>query len=149
MGEHVFTIRDELAASPFGFTLCGSRALGNETAESDWDYYAEYSHQAAEFLISRGFFQIEHDEYEDAPHVVSIFEKIDDTGAKVQVALEFDRVFRERIMRALRENESLRALDISLKDDPAERDALWSAFYAMAGFNADDFDDFTKERVKP
>lgn len=134
-----------------GFKLCGSRALGTHTEASDWDFYGQYTVEAHVFLVSLGFVAKPHDEYQDSRHVVGIYEARDDDGAKIQVALEFDAVFRDKIMAALRDCEILREIDRDLhkRKDSHRRDWLWGEMYVAAGFDSDDFDDLTYERVKP
>ncbi len=114
------------------FHLCGSRAVGNSTVDSDWDYVASWNDQSLpNRLIDMGFTRI--DTLDDANYrdtnTMAVFRHV---KQNVEVALVLDVQAKLNITTALRFSPVLRDLDRSLKGK-VDRIYLWNAFYTMAG----------------
>ncbi len=120
-----------------GFDLCGSRFLGTHKENSDWDSVVSYSVEAIDLLIRLGFEPIEFDrddlgdEYEKIDNSTVYELKVED--GKIQVAVIDNQEFKMAIMIALKNNDQLRELDMSLKGKP-QRNQLWKTLFELARF---------------
>ena len=125
-----------------GFYLCGSRALGTETLDSDWDMVAEYSiakegllkeigfsDETYKFDILAGPDKIVVASYLDV-NTVKIFSLAQAGQNKIQAVLVKSVESKLRITKMLKSNADLRALDMSLKGTHA-RVYLWNSFYSL------------------
>ncbi len=114
--------------------MVGSRLLGTNRPDSDYDYAMEYDGYSHDFLEGVGFKEILHYEANfgltDIGTVSVMAAEI--VGQKVQVKLVRDLKATLRIMEALARNKPLRDHDAGLKGTP-ERVYLWNSFYTMAG----------------
>lgn len=110
-----------------GFHLCGSRAVGNSSYLSDWDYVARDTCAARELLEFFLFKDISHKPRGLDVNTVAIFEMDD-----VQVALVKNLEVKLLITEAMRKNKTLRDIDRSLRKSAA-RQVFWNALYSIAG----------------
>ncbi len=126
------------------FHLVGSRAVGNDTPESDWDYVASYGDkEALKTLKNLGFTKIEalsqpenkygetkSNEYMDY-NTQEVWEL---KSERLEVALVTSVKAKMQIIEALKFNPKLAAYDHSLKGT-IDRVYLWNAFYTMYGLS--------------
>lgn len=59
---------------PFEFYLTGSRYLGTETPESDWDFFVEDSQELRSTLVKH-FFVVDETSYPEDPTFVIVYKK--------------------------------------------------------------------------
>lgn len=127
----------------FRFHLVGSRCLGTERPDSDWDYVVTTAPGILSLLYKLGFASIipEVDELrvygDNDKYVKAIMEaRCPQTGVKVQVAIVADAELKLRIMRALKKHKVLRDFDLSLHGTVA-RNRFWTALYEIAGWQGE------------
>lgn len=122
------------------FILVGSRAVGNHTPDSDWDYVAAYADKTLPAKLKAMGFTILLDKddvhrYKDDVHRYrdsNTAEVWENQKQNIQVALVLDVQAKLRITKALEFNPKLAAYDKDLKGT-VDRVYLWNAFYVMAG----------------
>lgn len=126
-------MRTTMILSRPDFHLVGSRAIGNNTFDSDWDYVAAYADKTLPAKLKAMGFTILLDKddahrYRDS-NTAEVWEN---QKQNIQVALVLDVQAKLRITKALKFNPKLAAYDKGLKGT-VDRVYLWNAFYAMAG----------------
>ena len=126
-------LRSVLEASPLGFKLAGSRALGCADPAIDWDYVVTGKTNVLGFLYGLGFKEISKSGAYESDVVISVYE-LKNADETIQVSIEKDAQFKERIIQAMRESDELRDFDKALRGNKDARDALWTALYRLAGW---------------
>jgi len=130
-------IRKILEASPLGITLVGSRALGVNDPDADWDYVVSIQVHVMGFLNGLGFKEISQSDKYDHECVLSVWEFKQD-GETVQVSVERHAKYKQRILEALGKSQVLRDMDRAARANKDDRDDFWRAMYKLAGFGRKD-----------
>lgn len=91
----VQTVMCGMNESPYKFQITGSRLFGGATANSDWDFFAEYSDEIMRYLLQSGFVDItKHSTYKDISLVRIFYKKCSDGEIHVQLVKNFDQKLR-------------------------------------------------------
>jgi hypothetical protein len=130
------TIRSQLEENEkFDFHLCGSRYLGTNDPDADWDFVVDHESGVCEFLMEIGFeLHKETRKYgEDGTPTICVLQAFDG-GETLQVSVEQKSIYKMCIMQALEGSEALRNLDRGLRGNHSQRDELWRSLYLLAGY---------------
>lgn len=126
------------------FHLTGSRYMGGERPDSDWDFITEHSAEAVDALIELGFKPMGHQgslSQKDINREVylldateSILQKIEDDGTVIQVQLVNDL----KALLATRDVIKAHLFEEHLKADRDERRYLWKGLRKLLAFQHTD-----------
>jgi predicted nucleotidyltransferase len=107
------------------FYLTGSQFFGNNTSESDYDFFVDFNHDLNGYLNSLGFKIVENNHDYNFCDLVELWERPTVEGVKIQV-----QVLREgkSAIKNLAQNKIYHNRELFNKLDKQQRSKFWNMF---------------------
>jgi hypothetical protein len=120
MGPETQDVLYKMASSPYKFHLTGSRFMGQEKPNSDWDFITEFSPELMEFLETNGFYKMGSSAYNESKYLHSIRQvRVDGTQIQIQIT----RLLPTRLFAR---DEITKMKHVHVHMNTTERNVLWN-----------------------
>jgi len=117
----VHEVITQMDRSKFDFYLTGSRFFGGARADSDWDFFAEYSNEVVSFLLRIGFRYKPINDYFDSQTV-----EVLEFGREIDVQLVSNTAIKNIAQEIMRATKWYTITDTNL------RRVVWNELYKLA-----------------
>src|SRR5690606_2474031 len=111
----------QMNRSEFDFYLTGSRFFGGAQADSDWDFFAEYSNEIVSFLLNIGFRYKPTNNYFDRQTI-----EVLEFGREIDVQLVNNATIKNTAQEIMRATKWYTITDVNL------RRVIWNELYKLA-----------------
>lgn len=111
----------QMNKSEFDFYLTGSRFFGGAQADSDWDFFAEYSNEIVSFLLNIGFRYKPTNNYFDRQTI-----EVLEFGREIDVQLVNNATIKNTAQEIMRATKWYTITDVNL------RRVIWNELYKLA-----------------